>query len=77
MKTKSIINKAKKMGYKIAGDDIHPTNSNKVMHLMHNANSDDVFAIHIARADDKIDTITDYFPGSFYHSIKSAFEAVA
>ncbi len=73
MKTKSIINKAKKMGYKIAGDDIHPTNSNKVMHLMHNANSDDIFAIFIQRTGD----INDPIAGSYYHTIKSAFEAVA
>ncbi len=75
MKIKSIKNKAKKMGYKIAGNKIF--NNNKVMKIMHNHNSDEAFSIHIKKVDDVIDCRSDYFPGSFHHTIKSAFEAIA
>ncbi len=77
MKIKSIINKAKKLGYKVDGNKIYSTTSNKAMKIMHNHNSDEAFSIHIAKVDDVIDCRSDYFPGAFYRTIKSAFEAVA
>ncbi len=75
MKIKSIKNKAKKLGYKMTGNRIF--NKNKVMKLMHNHNSDDVFTINVARKTDIDDTLTDYFAGYDYYTIRSAFEALA
>ncbi len=77
MKIKTIINKAKKLGYKIDGNKIYSTTSNKAMKIMHNHNSDEAFSIHVTKADEIDGYRSDYFPGAFYRTIKSAFEAVA
>ena len=34
-----------------------------------------VICLHVVRLTDHADPMTDYFPGSFYHTIKSAIEA--
>ncbi len=73
MKIKSILNKAKKLGYKTNGETIHPTNSKKKMSLMHSANNpNDISAIFIQRTGD----INDPIAGSYYYTIKGAFDAV-
>ncbi len=62
------------MGYKIGGNKIYT--KYKVMTMLHNHNSDDVFAINVRRANDIDDSSTDYHAGLDYYSIRSAFESI-
>lgn len=81
MKIKSVLNKAKKLGLNIKKDDRdNYTISSELGYYLIEFyplnQSDEVDCLTLRRFNDYSDSMTDYFAGSYYYTMKGCFEAM-